>query len=344
MQPLADAEIEELNAFLLSDACPETAMDISMLDGFLAALVSGPNRVMPSAMLCWIWDAEEGEASPEIASTTEANKILGYIMRHWNSVIEALSDDSKPYAPIVLESTTEGRTISVIDDWCLGYYKGIALDLAAWEPLMSTRPEWFSVILRHASQIDSVEWEHPSDDLDQQQANVDSLGISAMEIYRYWLPLRTRQMVHGEMSGNAHPREPIRRGEKIGRNDPCPCGSGKKFKRCHGADESWENTPAPTRPVDEALKELSTDEEAVDLVRSPLCQRLTREGHTVDIEIYGDGEGGWLLEVVDDSGIPTVWDESFATDAAALEEVLHTIDTEGIAAVIGPAPPEETRD
>jgi uncharacterized protein YecA (UPF0149 family) len=23
--------------------------------------------------------------------------------------------------------------------------------------------------------------------------------------------------------------------EKVGRNDPCPCGSGKKFKKCHGA-------------------------------------------------------------------------------------------------------------
>jgi len=24
-------------------------------------------------------------------------------------------------------------------------------------------------------------------------------------------------------------------GEKVGRNDPCPCGSGKKYKKCHGA-------------------------------------------------------------------------------------------------------------
>ncbi len=31
--------------------------------------------------------------------------------------------------------------------------------------------------------------------------------------------------------------EPIRVGEKIGRNDPCPCGSGKKYKNCHGKDE-----------------------------------------------------------------------------------------------------------
>ena len=31
--------------------------------------------------------------------------------------------------------------------------------------------------------------------------------------------------------------EPIRVGPKVGRNDPCPCGSGKKFKSCHGKEE-----------------------------------------------------------------------------------------------------------
>jgi preprotein translocase subunit SecA len=30
------------------------------------------------------------------------------------------------------------------------------------------------------------------------------------------------------------PKMPVRTDEKIGRNDPCPCGSGKKFKSCHG--------------------------------------------------------------------------------------------------------------
>jgi preprotein translocase subunit SecA len=30
-------------------------------------------------------------------------------------------------------------------------------------------------------------------------------------------------------------REPVRRGPEVGRNEPCPCGSGKKYKRCHGA-------------------------------------------------------------------------------------------------------------
>jgi preprotein translocase subunit SecA len=35
-----------------------------------------------------------------------------------------------------------------------------------------------------------------------------------------------------ETNGNA----PRRTGEKLGRNDPCFCGSGKKYKKCHGAD------------------------------------------------------------------------------------------------------------
>jgi preprotein translocase subunit SecA len=30
--------------------------------------------------------------------------------------------------------------------------------------------------------------------------------------------------------------EQRRTGEKVGRNDPCPCGSGQKFKKCHGKD------------------------------------------------------------------------------------------------------------
>ena len=31
------------------------------------------------------------------------------------------------------------------------------------------------------------------------------------------------------------PRQPVKRGPKVGRNDPCPCGSGKKYKHCCGA-------------------------------------------------------------------------------------------------------------
>jgi preprotein translocase subunit SecA len=36
--------------------------------------------------------------------------------------------------------------------------------------------------------------------------------------------------------GGAVKHEPVKVGPKIGRNDPCPCGSGKKYKNCHGKE------------------------------------------------------------------------------------------------------------
>jgi preprotein translocase subunit SecA len=42
-----------------------------------------------------------------------------------------------------------------------------------------------------------------------------------------------KQMVLGRGEGEEK-RKPVKREKKVGRNDPCPCGSGKKYKKCHG--------------------------------------------------------------------------------------------------------------
>ena len=131
------------------------------------------------------------------------------------------------------------------------------------------------------------------------------------------------QIAHGEMPTAMGQSEPIHRAPKLGRNVPCPCGSGKKYKRCHGAAED------------------AVVEDNRYPVHSPLSQRLSRDGTTVEIQIYEDGKGGWLLEVVDEFGNSTVWNESFLTDQAALTEALKTIEREGIASVLG-SPPATT--
>jgi uncharacterized protein len=63
---------------------------------------------------------------------------------------------------------------------------------------------------------------------------------------------------------------------------------------------------------------------------SPLTQSVTREGKTVQVDIYENDQGAWILEVIDGHGNSTVWDDSFATDTDALAEALRTIDEEGI--------------
>jgi len=75
--------------------------------------------------------------------------------------------------------------------------------------------------------------------------------------------------------------------------------------------------------------------EECEIKYSTLCQKVTSEGKSVQVYIYEDGKGGWILEVVDEYGNSTVWDDPFKTDAEALDEVFDTIEKEGISSLIG---------
>ena len=144
--PLIDQEIEELDAFLLSDDGLENAMDVSGLDGFLCAVLSGPNVIMPSEWMRWVWDSTEGKQSPEFTSEKQAQRILDLLMRHANDIAVTLTQFPQYYEPLFLERDHKGRTVSIVDEWCCGYVKGIALDPSGWQPLFEAHPDWFEAI------------------------------------------------------------------------------------------------------------------------------------------------------------------------------------------------------
>jgi preprotein translocase subunit SecA len=60
------------------------------------------------------------------------------------------------------------------------------------------------------------------------------------EIEREFQRKKKRELEQARMAGSASAEAPAQRrtGDKVGRNDPCPCGSGKKYKKCHGANEA----------------------------------------------------------------------------------------------------------
>jgi len=70
------------------------------------------------------------------------------------------------------------------------------------------------------------------------------------------------------------------------------------------------------------------DEKAPAL--SALSRTFTRGGWMLEIEIYEDGSGKWLLEVVDERNTSTVWTEPFDTEQLALDEALRAIEEEAI--------------
>lgn len=68
----------------------------------------------------------------------------------------------------------------------------------------------------------------------ERDAAADSLAESARQIHAYWLDQRRQGLNRGETPGIMPSRGPVRAPVKVGRNEPCPCGSGKKYKHCHG--------------------------------------------------------------------------------------------------------------
>ncbi len=73
--PLTDAELDRLEPFLKS-VKGDRAMNIEELDGFFAALIAGPETVMPSEYYSEVFGGEMSEAC-EFGSLGEANEILG---------------------------------------------------------------------------------------------------------------------------------------------------------------------------------------------------------------------------------------------------------------------------
>jgi hypothetical protein len=73
------------------------------------------------------------------------------------------------------------------------------------------------------------------------------------------------------------------------------------------------------------------DDNAEVLKHSPLERDITRDGATVRVFIYrGQEDAGWNLEIEDESGGSTVWDDLFESDQAALDAALRAVDEDGI--------------
>ena len=221
-EPLSDAEIDVLDAFLMSDSTPEEVLSVDELHGYLTAIVCCPVPVMPSDWLNGVWQDEEG---PQFESAERAQEIMALIMRMHNDIADALRVGEE-FGPLMLENTLEsGETVVVAQGWCWGFMEGMRSRFDAWEPQLDMINELVVPIAVLARLGDEdPELQELLDDQEKIAQLTDAIAESAAAIYEY-----SRSIADGLP-------EPYRRQTaKVGRNDPCPCGSGKKYKKCCGA-------------------------------------------------------------------------------------------------------------
>ena len=232
--PLTNAEIEELDEFLLDAEEIEEAMDVSTLDGFLTAIVCGPKTIMPSEWLPWVWDMEHGKDAPQFKDEARAQRILGLLMRHMNDIAQTLHQAPEHYEPLFMENPNDGDPVPIIDEWCSGFMKGVQLDSEGWLPVVAGKPSWMSTLMLYGTKEGWEALEKKNLSLDEHRTLAARLAGTVQQIHAFWLEQRRKQIAEGALSEVVRPA-PIRNPNKVGRNQSCPCGSGKKFKQCHGA-------------------------------------------------------------------------------------------------------------
>ena len=253
-QDLTDAEFQELDGLLALVPEPLEPLDVVMLDGFIAGIVVQPELIDPEQWLPYVFDAgghRWGAAEPE----PEQIRARALILRRHAAINRSLAEFGG-FDPFILEPPTpeeaaafdaaqagedalpadvaEPAPLDPVTEALLPWIAGFEFAASIFPALDETGDDAVATTLarlfRYLPVDDEDEAGREIAEVMAREAPIGSLDDAiadviacVAELYDLTEPLRYQV-------------ETVRRETpKVGRNDPCPCGSGKKFKQCHGA-------------------------------------------------------------------------------------------------------------
>lgn len=227
-QALSDAEFDRLSG-ILERFGDKRAMNIEQIDGFLTALICGPSEVSPNEYLPSIWG---GNVVIEDAFSAQPilQDFLTLIERHRDTISHTLQSDDV-FLPLLLENE---HGIACGNDWASGFMRGMELRREDWAPLLDDEERGGSIVpiltLAHEHDPDP-EMRPYKGPISEKLRETLIVGAAAgvTMIYRYFRRERLRETYAFDDNPTYRRIAP-----KVGRNEPCPCGSGKKFKHCCG--------------------------------------------------------------------------------------------------------------
>jgi uncharacterized protein len=234
-QDLNDAELDELAALL--DATPEPLqpLDLPMLDGYLAGVLVQPRVLTRDEWLAPVFDFGL-RALPADADAAWQARTVALIERRRDALNAGISEDGW-FDPLIVDverqppvseyDAVQHEVSRALLPWVAGFQWAQAcfpeLEAGADDAVGAC----LARLYRHLPPQDdadrelvaTLDRESPLTTLD---AGIEDLVNATVELWDHTSKARFAVAT-------------VRRdGPKVGRNDPCPCGSGRKFKACHG--------------------------------------------------------------------------------------------------------------
>ncbi|MEO6033578.1 MAG: UPF0149 family protein [Burkholderiaceae bacterium] len=250
-QDLTDGEFAELDDLLAATPEPLEPLDAVMLDGYLCGVLVQPVLLEPATWLAHVFDFD-GRPLPDATDAAWLARTTALVMRRHGALNRAIEEDGW-FDPLVLEPEDEapadaaevpsasgakpaedpGAGLSPISKalmpWAAGFQHACLCfpDLAEMpdDAVMSALARLYRHLPAETDEerevVATLEREHPLATLDDA---MEDLVVTVADLHD--LTREQRYKV-----------DTVRRdAPKVGRNAPCPCGSGKKYKQCHGAN------------------------------------------------------------------------------------------------------------
>jgi uncharacterized protein len=239
---LTDAEFAELDELLAATPEPHQPLDAVMLDGFLCGVIVQPVLLEAATWLPHVFDIDGAPLSDDV-DPVWLQRTSALIVRRHAALNRAMADDGW-FDPLVLEFDDEhprelppdgepdplagiSEVSQALMPWVAGFQHAALCfpDLSEMpdDAVMAALARLYRHLPAETEQekevVTTLDREHPLPTLD---VAIEELVVTVADLY----DLTTDQR---------YKVETVRRDEpKVGRNDPCPCGSGKKYKQCHG--------------------------------------------------------------------------------------------------------------
>ena len=230
-----DPELDRLQDVLNAIPAERDGMTIAELDGYVAALIVCPDTILPSEWLSGVWGGEH-----EFADVAEAEATIAAVMGHYNRIARELAERPEDYAPVLEIDPNGGETLW--EPWIDGFERAMRLRPDAWEEIALSDDEEASASVSMIVALNEFYFgrseltEEAEDELDRLAPGMIPEFVRNLNAWTKSRQIGKRGRGAAGFHAPSVHDDPPAFGRKVGRNEPCPCGSGRKYKRCCGAN------------------------------------------------------------------------------------------------------------
>lgn len=234
-KPLNDNDIQELDELLAMVPAPYETLDAVLLDGYLCGVLVQPVKLTPEQWLPPIFGTQDALAPGDEWPADKHQRLLDLIQRRHDELFKGIVEDGW-FDPLVpLPEDDDGKplqgqaALEGLGYWVAGFEWALANFTHLEDAALPGVPDLLDSVWRHLPEQDeaqqamtkALDEEHPLKSLD---AAIEALVFDVIDLAEIGIAERHKVVTI------------VRDQPKVGRNDPCPCGSGKKYKACHGAN------------------------------------------------------------------------------------------------------------